>query len=369
MTDHNNTTGPEAGGIVLFAKRPGFTSFSSLFTIKHALSTSKVGHTGTLDSFASGLLVVCTGPLTRLAARITEFDKSYDAVIEFGRETDTLEWTGQTVRTAPLPGQNSVETAAASFCGSMMQVPPLFSALHVNGERASSIARSGRMTELPARPVNVFKSDIEEYLYTPEGTVQAVRIRFYVSKGTYIRSLARDIGYACGSAAHLAGLRRLSVGSFTLERAAGACLLEAFTIRSVYESIAVQKETALQTLAAGDRGAGTAGRENRYAERKPYVPDAEELALQEDVRSKLYPMTGELACECGFDVLYMREGAEDAFRNGKPLNRGMFAERRDENVCGPAAVFSVPKKEFLGMVQKQPDGRYSYMFVIYTKKT
>lgn len=347
MTLQSENTGAGKGGIVLFAKRPGSTSFSSLFTIKHALKTSKVGHTGTLDSFASGLLVVCAGPLTRLASRITEFDKSYDAVIEFGRETDTLEWTGTTVRTAPLPEKDTVAASVARFTGKLMQKPPLFSALHVNGERASSIARSGRQADIPARPVTVFGADIEEYLSASCGGVKAVRVKFAVSKGTYIRSLARDIGENCGSAAHLAGLRRLSVGSFRLEDAAGAALLAPFTIESVYEQIqsVVPEKTA-----------------------DKYIPDEIELSLQNEVRAKLRPMTESLAAECGFGILHLRNGFEREFRNGRTLKKNMFAEEPAGEDSGlQTAVFSSDGKEFLGMIAAGNDGRYSYLFVIYAE--
>jgi len=98
-----------AGRIILLAKQSGLTSFASLYTVKRAFKTSKVGHTGTLDSFAEGLLVVCTGSLTRLAGRITQFDKTYEAVIRFGEETDTLECTGSVVKTAPLPSKSDFE--------------------------------------------------------------------------------------------------------------------------------------------------------------------------------------------------------------------------------------------------------------------
>ena len=343
MTLQNENTGVGKGGIVLFAKRPGFTSFSSLFTIKHALETSKVGHTGTLDSFASGLLVVCTGPLTRLASRITEFDKSYDAVIEFGRETDTLEWTGNTVRTAPFPGKDAVAAAVALFTGTLMQKPPLFSALHVNGERASSIARSGRQADIPARPVTVFGADIEEYLTASGGGVKAVRVKFSVSKGTYIRSLARDIGESCGSAAHLAGLRRLSVGSFRLEDAAGAALLAPFSIESVYKLI----QSAVPAKSAGK-----------------YIPDEIELSLQNEVRAKLCPMTERLAAECGFGILHLRKESGREFRNGRTLKKDMFAEEPAAEDSGrQTAVFSLDGKEFFGMIAHEAGGHYSYLFV------
>jgi len=353
MVQQSNTAGTAAGGIVLFAKRPGSTSFSSLFTIKHAIGTSKVGHTGTLDSFASGLLVVCTGSLTRLASRITEFNKSYDAVIEFGRETDTLEWTGNTVRTASFPEKDAVISAVTEFTGTLMQKPPLFSALHVNGERASSIARSGRMVDIPSRPVTVFSADIEEYLFAPGGKVQAVRVRFLVSKGTYVRSLARDIGNACGSAAHLAGLRRLSVGSFRLENAAGTELLTPFTIEKVYESIA-----ALQSEKIAEQE-----KEKTYIK---YAPDETELLLQAAVRQNLRPMTEPLASECGFGIVYLCEERKRDFLNGKPLKPDMFMGK---NAAGNSkrqiAVFTSVKKEFLGMAALDSGGEYTYLFVVY----
>lgn len=355
MTLKNKTTGDGRGGIVLFAKRPGVTSFSSLFTIKHAFNTSKAGHTGTLDSFASGLLVVCIGPLTRLASRITEFDKSYDAVIEFGRETDTLECTGNTVRTAPLPEKNAVAAAVAGVTGKSMQIPPLFSALHINGERASCIARSGREADIPARPVTVFSAGVEEYLADSAGGIKAVRVRFSVSKGTYIRSLARDIGKKCGSAAHLAGLRRLSVGGFRLEDAAGTSLLAPFTIEEVYKQLALQ---------VPDKTAGTGGKKEHAA----YVPDETELLLREEVREKLKPMTESLAVECGFEILHLKKGFEQSFRNGRSLEKRMFENEyaAEKDGC-PAAVFSFEKREFLGMITVKNDGRYSYLFVIYAE--
>ena len=338
------------GGIVLFAKRPGFTSFSSLFTIKHALNTSKVGHTGTLDSFASGLLVVCAGPLTRLASRITEFDKIYDAVITFGAETDTLEWTGRVVRNAALPDKNAVLSAVEKYTGKLMQVPPLFSALHLNGERASDIARSGRQAEIPARPVTVFHAAAEEFRFSIGERVEAVRVQFAVSKGTYIRSLARDIGKDCGSAAHLAGLRRLSVGSFKLEDAAGAELLEPFTIGSVYKTIEAER-----LHAAEDSGK----KEEHHGK---YVPGAEELALQQDVRMKLRCMTESLAVECGFGVLHLVNGKEKEFSNGKLPGSVFFSEKVPEGT-EQSAVFT-KNGRFSGMILRQPDGKYSYLFVI-----
>ena len=356
------------GGIVLFAKRPGVTSFSSLFSIKRALGTKKVGHTGTLDSFASGLLVVCTGSLTRIASHITSFNKTYDAVIEFGVETDTLEYTGKIVKTAPLPKKDDVLSAIKHYTGDILQTPPLFSALHINGERASDIARSGRVAEMPSRPVTVFASEAEEFLLEDD-RVKAVRVRFSVSKGTYIRSLARDIGSYCKSAAHLAGLRRLSVGSFRLEDAAGFSSLAPFTLQSVYQTISdMQKAQSASCKAGVSEHTSHSGED-----------------VQSEVREKMQTMTALLAAECGFGTAHIFPEYEDDFKHGRPLFSSMF-EKGAGGVCaasvtcsandvspgsgtcasggeGAIAVFG-KHGNFLGMISRNGENAYSYAFVI-----
>ena len=350
------------GGIVLFAKKPGITSFSSLFAIKRALGTKKVGHTGTLDSFASGLLVVCTGSLTRLASYITSFNKTYDAVIEFGVETDTLEYTGKIVNTAPLPKKDDVLSAIKQYTGDILQTPPLFSALHINGERASDIARSGRSAEMPSRPVTVYASEAEEFLFE-DGRVKAVRVRFSVSKGTYIRSLARDIGSYCKSAAHLAGLRRLSVGSFRLEDAAGFSSLAPFTIQSVYETISDMQKTQSASCKAD------------ASEQTPHSKENE----QSEVLEKMQSMTERLAAECGFGTAHIFPEYEDDFKHGRPLFSSMF-EKEADGACAASAEFSAnghctsggvgsigvfgKHGNFLGMISRNGENAYSYAFVI-----
>ena len=350
------------GGIVLFAKRPGVTSFSSLFSIKRALGTKKVGHTGTLDSFASGLLVVCTGSLTRLASYITAFNKTYDAVIEFGSETDTLEYTGKIIKTAPLPKKDDVLSAIKHYTGDILQRPPLFSALHINGERASDIARSGRSAEMPSRPVTVYASEAEEFLLE-DGRVKAVRVRFSVSKGTYIRSLARDIGSCCKSAAHLAGLRRLSVGSFCLEDAAGFSSLAPFTIQSVYQTISDMQKAQSASC---------------KADASEHTPHPRE-DVQSEVREKMQTMIESLAAECGFGTARIFPEYEDDFKHGRPLSSSMF-EKGAGGVCETSDVFSAngtcaagdersiavfgKHDTFLGMILRSGEGAYSYEFVI-----
>lgn len=299
-------------GIILYDKKIGVTSFQSLGAIKRALGTKKIGHTGTLDSFASGLLVVCVGSLTRLASHITAFDKEYDAEITFGAETDTLELTGNVVRNAPLPTEDNLRKAVAQFTGEIDQVPPQFSAIHINGKRASEIMRSGQSVEIPARRVTVSSARICAIEYSDATSsesvspsvrlVQSARIHFSVSKGTYIRSLARDIANACGSAAHLTALCRTRVGSFDIKDAVGE----------------------------GD-----------------------------DISAALCPMTETLAKECGFGTAHLRSEYIADFQNGRQLRKVSFF---DAVPFGKLAVFS--ENDFLGIVEKDAHGKISYVFVV-----
>ena len=174
----------EKNKIVLLSKLSGFTSFSSLYSVKRAFNTQKVGHTGTLDSFAQGLLVVCTGSLTRIAGKITEFNKVYEAVLKFGEETDTLECTGKIIKKTELPLLSDLKNALKKFTGELFQVPPVYSALHVGGKRASDVARSGKSVKLPERKITVFDSELLETSLTPDNRVSEARIKFSVSKGT-----------------------------------------------------------------------------------------------------------------------------------------------------------------------------------------
>jgi len=221
------------GYIIPFAKMRGETSFASIGLLKRLLGTKKVGHTGTLDSFADGLLVAVSGKLTRLASFIEAGLKRYEARLVFGIETDTLEFTGEVVRRANLPTYEKVREIIGSFSGKIMQVPPQFSALHVGGRRASDIVRSGGSVELEEREVEIKEIIVKGALFSgdsdfvdvvnlencKERFVKELHIEVECSKGTYIRALARDIGIKSGSASYLKALRRLSVACFSLENA------------------------------------------------------------------------------------------------------------------------------------------------------
>jgi len=359
-------------GILPYAKKSGLTSFSSLGCIKKALHTKKVGHTGTLDSFAEGLLVVLTGSLTRLVPFFTLFDKTYEAVISFGKETDTLDPSGSVIRNAPLPDSADFEKSLSAFCGTIMQSPPAYSAIHVNGKRASGLAREGRLESLPERPVTVFKNEILEMRLTPENKLRYARVLFHVSKGTYIRSLARDIALNCNSAAHLIGLKRTKVGCFSLEDAAFFEDLEDFTIDSVVRRM---ENGSVHAPTAESRSFCDEARERSY----------EVQARTEDIILRsLMSFTPETAEYCGFVPLTLCEKYRFDFTNGKPLKTHFFEDFENleaafelykkrlsaASVCEPlnCAVF-LPGRTFCGIVQSvfsQADSRLhlKYGFVI-----
>ena len=345
-------------GIVLLAKKPNLTSFASLNSVKKALGTSKVGHTGTLDSFAQGLLVVCTGRLTRLAGNITAFDKTYKAVIKFGEETDTLEYTGKVIKTTEKPSLKALEAALPQFTGNIMQVPPAFSAIHIDGKRASSLARGGVAAEIPPRPVTVLKAELQDTKLNDKGLVEYALIEFAVSKGTYIRSLARDIGAATGSAAHLVGLYRTAVGNFSVENAAGYNSLDDFSIDNVISGI----KPNLKLIEEGK------SIEVHPHFEKGHIPQ-EELDLQEEIRNKKVNVDTETAKMCGFEIINLisDEAAAD-FRNGKPLKSRLFD--KDLHTLPNNSVTAVfgPEHDsdssFIGLIEKNESGRIGYKFVI-----
>jgi len=200
-------------GLILLNKKTGVTSFDALRDIKRSLDTGKVGHTGTLDKFASGLLLVLTGRDLKLTPWFSHCDKQYTGRIHFGVETDTLDPEGNIIALAPPPSREKAEQALLKFSGVIMQSPPAYSAIHINGKRASELARSGQMPEMKKREVTIYK--IELLNWAPP----FADIFVHCSSGTYIRSLARDIALAAESRAHLCSLLRTQISGFKLEEA------------------------------------------------------------------------------------------------------------------------------------------------------
>jgi tRNA pseudouridine55 synthase len=204
---------PAASGLLLLHKHAGLTSFTSLSRVKHAFSTGKVGHTGTLDKFAEGLLVALVGRAVKLTPWFSGSDKQYEGTIHFGAETDTLDPEGAVIATAPPPSPERLDAALAVFRGAILQEPPVYSALHVGGQRASALARSGKEVALEKRPVTIYALELRSY------TPPLAHIYVHCSKGTYIRSLARDIARECASRAHLTALTRTAIAGFRLSDA------------------------------------------------------------------------------------------------------------------------------------------------------
>jgi len=200
-------------GIILLDKPAGLTSFQALGRIKQVLGTGRVGHAGTLDRFAQGLLVVLAGRMTRLTALAMGMDKEYLATVAFGRQTDTLDPEGTVVSEGPVPTREDLESVLPSFTGLIQQVPPQYSAIHVGGRRAYQAARDGDSVALGPRQVTVHGLSLLSF-DPPLAT-----LRIVCSKGTYIRSLARDMAEKLCTCAYVSQLRRTRIGGFSVQHA------------------------------------------------------------------------------------------------------------------------------------------------------
>jgi len=206
-------------GWLIIDKPIGPTSARIVGAVKRALREGgypqvKVGHGGTLDPLASGVLPIALGEATKLSGRMLDADKAYEFTIRFGVETDTLDAEGEAVAvSAGRPGRGEIETALPRFTGAIEQVPPAYSALKIEGRRASDRARAGEAVEMKSRRTIVHSLDVAA------AATDEVTLRARVSKGTYIRSLARDLARALGTVGHVTMLRRVKAGPFTLELA------------------------------------------------------------------------------------------------------------------------------------------------------
>jgi tRNA pseudouridine55 synthase len=201
--------------VLAIDKPEGWTSHDIVALVRGVLGTRRVGHGGTLDPQATGLLPVLVGSATKFADRIHEATKVYDALVRFGAETATDDREGAVTRESEIPAlvMETIEPALVALRGVITQVPPQYAALKVSGSPAYARARRGETVALAARSVQVFRLDVIA-IVPPD-------LRLYVvcSSGTYVRAIARDLGRALGSAAHLAALRRLAVGALEAENA------------------------------------------------------------------------------------------------------------------------------------------------------
>ena len=220
-------------GVLAIDKAPGWTSFDVVAKLRRLYGVKKIGHTGTLDPAAEGLLLVCVGKATRFIRFFERDFKTYEATLCFGIETDTYDTTGQiTSRGEPDFTRADLDRALTGFTGHIMQKPPIYSALKKNGKKYYEYAREGLTIDIPERPVQITKLAITDDTDFPS----SVRLIVTCSAGTYIRSLCHDIGRSLGSHAAMGALKRLSVGNVSLD---GAPSIEAIEALSYSDRLAL----------------------------------------------------------------------------------------------------------------------------------
>jgi len=203
-------------GIICIDKPAGMTSFGVVARLRRVLSEHadkkvKVGHTGTLDPFATGLMILVVGKECRNASHYTKQDKVYEATFELGKTSTTGDTEGELTNiSSHEPSRDEIDAVLAAFTGEIQQRPPIFSAIKVNGQRAYKLARDGKEVEIPLRTITVYSLECINYEYP------YLKVRTHVSSGTYIRSLGVDIGEKLGTGAYCRELRRLSIGTWNV---------------------------------------------------------------------------------------------------------------------------------------------------------
>ena len=231
-------------GVILLDKPRGITSNAALQIVRRLFSAAKAGHTGTLDPLATGLLPLCLGEATKFSTDLLDADKTYEADLFFGIVTDTGDADGNVIRRyEPGFSQQDLEAALQRFKGEIRQVPPMYSALKKDGRPLYQLARQGVEVEREARTVTIHE------LALLESTVRTCRIRVSCSKGTYVRTLAEDIGEALGCGAHLIALRRTRVGDLSIAQAVSLDFLETCSEAQRSECL-LSSDTLLQSLSA-----------------------------------------------------------------------------------------------------------------------
>lgn len=237
-----------AEGFLLVDKPGGWTSHDVVARCRRLLGERRIGHAGTLDPLATGLLVLGVGRVTRLLRFVGDLPKVYQAVAVFGVATDTLDADGAVLSREPLPvGEDEVQQAAARFVGVIHQVPPMVSARRVEGRRLYDLAREGKEVAREARPVEIHSLELIDFAPSdyPEAT-----LRVRCSTGTYVRTLADDLARALGGRAHLSALRRLSIGSLSVEEAHPLSVIEEAAAGEGAGGLILEPAAALRDLPA-----------------------------------------------------------------------------------------------------------------------
>jgi tRNA pseudouridine55 synthase len=289
----------QAGGLVVVDKPAGLTSHDVVARIRRLAGTRKVGHAGTLDPMATGVLVLGVNRATRLLGHLLVTDKRYDATIRLGSSTTTDDAEGEVVATSATNGvtEERVLTALSGFVGAIDQVPSAVSAIKVDGRRAYERVRAGEQVELPARQVRVDSIEVHGMQLGDDGA--DVRVSVRCSSGTYIRAIARDLGDELGVGGHLTALRRTAVGPFGLDQ---AHTLEQLAEELVVMPIADAARAGFPSYEL-DEGQAT---DVRFGRKLPllfdvkgpvamFAPDGEFLALYEQVADSTDPVASAVA--------------------------------------------------------------------------
>lgn len=307
-------------------KPAGMSSHDVVNRCRSIFGERRVGHTGTLDPMATGVLPVCVGPATRLGPYLTGHDKRYRVTIAFGAGTDTDDADGTVVRTAPVPARVLDEDFAAAFVaglvGARKQMPPAYSAVKVGGKKSYEAARAGTIIDLSPRDIVVHEARLLAVRDAPPGGLPSWDVEFHVSKGTYIRALARDAGLSLGCPAHVAALERTALGTLGIEECASLDVLAELGDRAALDPVRLlgtRFAFASEELAGRvGNGAQIPGSELRLFERRRASLAAELCACTAGVRESCEPPDDEelvaLVAENRLAALYAYDKARDRYQ-------------------------------------------------------
>jgi len=238
--------GRELDGLLILDKAIGLTSNKCLQQVKRLLGAAKAGHTGSLDPLASGVLPLCFGEATKISQFLLDSDKTYRACVRLGVCTTTGDSEGDEVASAPVPAftQEQIALVLAKFEGVICQTAPVYSALKQDGVPLYKLARTGRHIEPKHREITIHRIQLLSWQH-PD-----IELEVHCSKGTYIRTLAEDVGKALGTLAHLTALRRIKAGPFTLEDSLSLAEMESLAANGALESRLVPADSAISVLPA-----------------------------------------------------------------------------------------------------------------------
>ncbi|MEO0816877.1 MAG: tRNA pseudouridine(55) synthase TruB [Pseudomonadota bacterium] len=298
MARQRKRKGDPVHGWLVLDKPLDMTSTQAVGLTKRLLNAQKAGHGGTLDPLASGILPIAFGEATKTSAWAMDAEKDYVFTIEWGTSTDSQDKEGETIATSDArPTVDQVEAALEAYRGEIEQVPPKFSAIKVNGERAYDLARDGETFELESRPVTIHDAKV-----TDMPDADHTEIHVITGKGFYVRALARDLAFDLRCEGHISALRRTRVGEFTLEDAIQPDALEAKEDLNERRETLLPLETALDNLPPVDLAPGDADllKQGRTVKLLPHAVEAWRADLRSDREDRMaVAMDGETALALG----------------------------------------------------------------------